>query len=234
MNESKIKYNFSKSSKIILIVLLILLVISIIIGASYAYYIITVSQTKQNVVTSSCINMSLTNEKNAIKLEKQFPILDSEGKKLTPYSFTITNTCDLFLSYKVNLEMLEGTTLNSKYVKVMVNNEATQNLANVPKNDTTYLSTSVESRTLAQGSLSNGDSVDYTLRIWMDEDTPLVDDAMNKSLLSKVIVTAEPSSYKPTDYVSTLHDAILVNEYQVKTTDNAISKITAKETPDFN
>ena len=51
---------------------------------------------------------------------------------------------------------------------------------------------------------------------------------------SKVVVTATVGTYKPSDYVTTLQDAILVNEYKVKTPDNAISKIAAKETPDFN
>ena len=63
-----------------------------------------------------------------IHLENAYPILDEEGKTLTPYSFTITNTCDLFASYTVNLEMLENTTLDSKYIRVMLNNEAIQNL----------------------------------------------------------------------------------------------------------
>ena len=67
--------------------------------------------------------MSLTNEKNDIHLTNAYPITNEEGKKLTPYSFTITNTCDLFASYTVNLEILEDNTLPTKYISSMVNNE---------------------------------------------------------------------------------------------------------------
>ena len=224
---------FKKHNKFILIFLGILLTLSVFVGVSYAYYMVTASQTNKNRLASSCISISLTNEKNDITLNNAYPITDSEGKKLTPYQFTITNTCDIFISYNVNLEMLEGTDLSSDYIKTMVNSEAPAILSSLDSASTT-IDKSTESRTLAQGSLGSGDSVDYALRLWMDENTPLNDETQDKSLISKIVVVAQPSTYKPVDYVSTLHDAILVNEYQVKDTANAINKINSKETPDFN
>ena len=222
-----------KHNKFILIFLGILLTLSVLIGVSYAYYMVTASQTNKNRLASSCISISLTNEKNDITLNNAYPITDSEGKKLTPYQFTITNTCNIFISYNVNLEMLEGTDLSADYIKTMVNSEAPYILSSLDSASTT-IDKSTESRTFAQGSLGSNDSVDYSLRLWMDENTPLNDETQDKSLISKIVVVAQPSTYKPSDYVTTLHDAILVNEYQVKTPDNAISKITSKETPDFN
>ena len=222
-----------KNNKFILIFLGILLTLSVLIGISYAYYMVTASQTNKNRLASSCLSISLTNEKNDITLNNAYPITDSDGKKLTPYQFTITNTCNIFISYNVNLEMLEGTDLSADYIKTMVNSEAPYILSSLDSASTT-IDKSTESRTLAQGSLGSNDSVDYSLRLWMDENTPLNDETQDKSLISKIVVVAQPSTYKPSDYVTTLHDAILVNEYQVKTTDNAISKITSKETPDFN
>ena len=224
---------FKKHNKFILIFLGILLTLSVLIGVSYAYYMVTASQTNKNRLASSCISISLTNEKNDITLNNAYPITDSEGKKLTPYQFTITNTCDIFISYNVNLEMLEGTDLSTDYIKTMINSEAPAVLSSLDS-ATTTIDKSTESRTLAQGSLGSNDSVDYALRLWMDENTPLNDETQDKSLISKIVVVAQPSTYKPVDYVSTLHDAILVNEYQVKDTANAINKINLKEIPDFN
>ena len=222
-----------KNKKILLIALGILLSLSFLVGVSYAYYMVTASQTNKNRLASSCISISLTNEKNDITLNNAYPITDSEGKKLTPYQFTITNTCDIFISYNVNLEMLEGTDLSTDYIKTMINSEAHAVLSSLDSASTT-IDKSTESRTLAQGSLGSGDSVDYALRLWMDENTPLNENTQDKSLISKIVVVAQPSTYKPSDYVTTLHDAILVNEYQVKDTANAINKINSKETPDFN
>ena len=224
---------FKKNNKFILIFLGILLTLSVLIGISYAYYMVTASQTNKNRLASSCISISLTNEKNDITLNNAYPITDSEGKKLTPYQFTITNTCNIFISYNVNLEMLEGTDLSADYIKTMVNSEAPYILSSLDSASTT-IDKSTESRTLAQGSLGSNDSVDYALRLWMDENTPLNENTQDKSLISKIVVVAQPSTYKPSDYVTTLHDAILVNEYQVKDTANAINKINSKETPDFN
>ena len=224
---------FKKHNKFILILLGILLTLSVLIGISYAYYMVTASQTNKNHLASSCISISLTNEKNDITLNNAYPITNSEGKKLNPYQFTITNTCNIFISYNVNLEMLEGTDLSTDYIKTMVNSEAPYILSSLDSASTT-IEKSTESRTLAHGSLGSNDSVDYSLRLWMDENTPLNSDTQDKSLISKIVVVAQPGTYKPSDYVTTLHDAILVNEYQVKDTANAINKINSKETPDFN
>ena len=219
--------------KIILPVLTILSMALILVGTSYAYWRFTYISDKTNIGKSKCLSIELTNQKNEISLTNTYPISDIEGKKLTPYSFTINNTCDTFISYDVNLEMLEGTTMNSKYMAVMINNEHKELLSNLDSANT-IMSSSVESRKLVSGSLGVGDSVDYTLRLWMDESVTLSDDAMNKNFTSKIVVTAQPSNYSPKEAgYDTLHDAILANEYQT-TPEKAIEKINAKGEPDLS
>ena len=219
--------------KIILPVFAILSIALILVGTSYAYWRFTYISDKTNIGKSKCLSIELTNQKNEISLTNTYPISDIEGKKLTPYSFTINNTCDTFISYDVNLEMLEGTTMNSKYMAVMINNEHKELLSSLDSANT-VMSSSVESRKLVSGSLGVGDSVDYTLRLWMDESVTLSDDAMNKNFTSKIVVTAQPSNYSPKDAgYDTLHDAILANEYQT-TPEKAIEKIKAKGEPDLS
>ena len=219
--------------KITLPVLTILSIALILVGTSYAYWRFTYISDKTNIGKSKCLSIELTNQKNEISLTNTYPISDIEGKKLTPYSFTINNTCDTFISYDVNLEMLEGTTMNSKYMAVMINNEHKELLSNL-ESANTVMSSSVESRKLVSGSLGVGDSIDYTLRLWIDESVTLSDDAMNKNFTSKVVVTAQPSNYSPKEAgYDTLHDAILANEYQT-TPEKAIEKIEAKRTPDLS
>ena len=141
-------------------------------GVSYAYYMVSVSQTNKNIVKSSCLNLSISNEENVIKLEKQIPIMNEEGKKLTPYTFTINNTCNSFIAYSLNLEELEGSTLSSKYIMTMVNGKAYVNMANMASLMSTdnYYANSVESRVLVTGSLGPNASIDYSLRLWIDEE----------------------------------------------------------------
>ncbi len=219
-----------KKNNVLLIGLILILVLAI--GLSYGYYLLSKVQENNNIAGSKCFNLEFTNEKNAINLDNMYPISDEEGRKLTPYSFTITNTCDMLDGYTVNMEMLEGTTLNSKYLDVMINNEEIKLLTNYESTNT-VIAGSTESRILAKGTLAYNDSVDYTVRFWMDKDVEDTE-SMNKLFKSKIVISATPSSWNPKDAgYDTLHDAILANEYQTTPTD-AISKIEAKGTPDLS
>ena len=223
----------SKKKKIILI-MVILLVMMTVIGVSYAYWLLTFSSHNPSKLVTSCLSLSLTNEKNDINLTKAYPISDAEGKKLTPYSFTITNTCDLFLSYTVNLEILNESTMPYKYIKAMVNNEAIAKLKDLEDTQTT-LDNASSSKVLFKGTLGSGDSVDYNIRLWMDEDVTVSDtDSMNTTFLSKVTIGAQRSTYIPSEQgYTTLADAILANEYQT-TPEISKQKIAAKQAPDFS
>ena len=206
------------------------------IGFSYSMWNMSVSQDTSNVIatTSECFNIELTNQSNAINLENAYPISNEKGKKLTPFTFTVKNTCDMFLSYTVSLESLKGSTLNSKFIDVMVNNEAVTRLSEYETTETVN-NESVEARILAKGSLSKDDSNDYSLRLWIDYDTTMEDlDNETKVLKAKVVIKAVPSNWDPvSEGYTTLHDAILANEYQT-TPAKAVEKIKAKGTPDFS
>ena len=228
---------FSKDNpnkKKIFIIMGILIVLLGTIGISYAYWILTYTQTGVNKVAASCFSLSLTNEKNNINLSNAYPILDEDGKKLTPYSFTITNTCDLFASYTVNLEMLEDNTMPLKYINSMLNNESVTKLSALEDAKTT-IKGAVASKTLVKGALGAGDSVDYNLRLWIAEDVTVENtDSMNTLFTSKVVVVGSVSNYSPVEQgYTTLANAILANEYQT-TPEISKQKIAAKQTVDFS
>ena len=117
--------HISTSKKIVLSVLEILLILSLLVGVSYAYYMVSVFQTNKNVVKSSCLN----------------------------------------------LEELDGSTLASKYIMTMVNDKNYVNMASLSSTNN-YYANSVKSRVLAAGSLGPNASINYSLRLWMDEETP--------------------------------------------------------------
>ena len=219
-----------KKSKISIFIIGLVIVLAS-IGLSYAYWKTTIMGDKGNNVTSGCFNIEMINQKDEITLGSTFPITDAEGLKLKPFSFTLKNTCTIFAHYYVNMEMLEGTTLNSKFVAVRVNNEAINTLDTYKVANTT-INTSTESRTIAEGYLGADEEVDYTVSFWMDEDVTINDDVMNKVFKSKVVVVSEPGNYSPvTAGYTKLGDAILANEYQT-TPAIAKTKIAAKQTVD--
>ena len=213
-------------------IVLVVSVILMLIGLSYGYFFIRKNQENNNVAGSECFKLEFSNESEAINLSNMYPISDEEGKKQVPYSFTITNTCDMLASYTVNMEMLEGTTLNSKYLDVLVNNEEIKLLSTYDATDT-VIANSTESRILTKGTLAYNDSADYTVRFWMDKDVEDIE-SMNKYFSSKIVVVATPSTWDSTSAgYNTLHDAILANEYQ-STPEKAIEKIKAKGNPDLS
>ena len=223
-----------KKKNILFISVSLVLILLLGIGISYSMWNITTSQDTTNTAYTKCFDVSITSQKNSIALENAYPITDEQGKKLTAFSFTITNTCDIFASYTVNLESLKGTTLNSNFLKVMLNNEELKLLSSYETTDIVNTG-SIESHIMAKGSLGSGDSEDYTLRLWIDYDTTLEDlDNEIKTFKSKIVVKAQPSTWNPIkEGYTTLHDAILANEYQT-TPAIAKTKIANKQEVDLS
>ena len=85
--------------------------------------------------------------------------------------------------------MLEGTTLANEYVKVMLQDNEPVNLATLDDGLKSNKN-SVSSKLLGVYSLEGLKEEEFSLRIWMDEDTPLVEDAMNKAMYSKIVINA--------------------------------------------
>ena len=192
-----VKNKFFNKKFFLPVVATLLVVICAIIGLSYAYWRITYKQNDFNTLGVRCFDVTLTNEENDIRLENASPITDEEGNGLTPYTFTITNTCDTYAYYQVNLEdiLQEGVTkrLSHDYIKVSLDGGTPQNYSKYPQAEPTLENADYSAR-LTSGTLapagSEGDSRSYALRLWMDYDTPPLPETMNASFYSKISVVA--------------------------------------------
>jgi hypothetical protein len=207
-------------------VLGISVMIILVIGVSYAYWHVTKSQEEINQIASGCLDIELVSNSKEIKLENAYPILNSEGVKLAPYTFTITNTCSIFLSYELTLNMLLESTLNSRYIAAVLDQNNVKKLSEYEEVEP--LTGYQESRVLQRGFLASNESETYDLRLWMDESVTIEDTAaMNTIFQGKIAVTAVPSQYR------TLADTILQNEYPSLSVEQAKNEIKRKEEPDF-
>ncbi len=177
-----------------------------VIGVTYAFWMLRLAQTDENNIASSCFEVTLTNEGAAIHLDKAYPILDSDGEQLEPYTFTITNTCDAYAGYQINLESLSksGDTpipvsdrLSAQYLKVKINEVDTEGIISIlGANDvvTETLNDAYESHKLMTGYLgpagTENASKDFELRLWLDGALTMEDtEAMNKKFVSKITIT---------------------------------------------
>ena len=230
-NDKRTNTKSARKYPTLFLVLTITLMGLITIGVSYAYWQFTKIDEKTNNASSGCFDMELLNQENEINLTNAYPITDEQGLKLKPFSFTIHNNCSIFSHYYVNLEALEGTTLDSKWVATKVNSEEIKTLDQYAT-ATTRIEGSVNSHTIGEGYLGADDSIDYSVSFWMDEDATIDDDVMNKIFKSKIVIVSEPGNYDPVSAgYSKLGEAILANEYQT-TPEITKTKIAAKQTVD--
>ena len=172
MSYSGRKGEYMKNKKIILCILGILLVFSILIGLSYAYWLTTNSQENSNIAKAGCFDTQFIENSGAINLDSVYPISDSQGTKLTPFSFTIKNTCNYDANYQINLETLSST-LKLKNIRVKLSDNDSNLLTNFSTN--TKVLESTDSRLLTSGTLNSGSSKTFELRVWLDKDTTLDD-----------------------------------------------------------
>ncbi len=209
MNSKKKKYVIIASICVILL---------IVIGVTYAYWTTTQVQKDQNVINTDCLRISYTNKTDAtgFTLEKAFPISDGDGRALDGYTFTIKNECNTYVNYTVNMESLKLTAdgnvstddvnyedkqVDINYINTTLNDGAVLELggykptSTLLKKDDTNTATAYDTRELETGALGpkgeGNDSIDYTLRMWLDSETP--DSEMSKTYKGKISVWATPT-----------------------------------------
>lgn len=172
----------------------LVLIILLGIGVSYSMWSVSVSQDTNNTAYTECFDLSITNKENNISLDNAYPISNDKGKSLTPYTFTVTNTCDITAQYNINLEVLNNSTLASEFIDVMF--EGNINLLSSYDSTDKVNTSSIESRKLTTGILKSRESKDYSLRLWIDYNTTL-EDLNNeiKTFKSKIVVVGKPISY---------------------------------------
>ena len=94
-------------------ILSILIALILVVTTTSITYAIWSSKhvTESNIVQSGCLNIEYKNLSDAIDIRRVGP-----GYNDGRYVFSITNTCNTAINYQVNLETLEGSTLDSSYI----------------------------------------------------------------------------------------------------------------------
>jgi hypothetical protein len=179
----------SKRKKIILTILMSLIGIVVIVGISYAYILFTAKQKISNLVTSSCVKVEIEDITDAIYLEDVYPISDADGLKTNPYTFKVTNKCNVGVDYQVNLDVLDSENrIASKNIAIKFSDMDKQLLSAYEDVTDDTLTEAVERRKLVTGSLSAKESVTYSLQLWLDENAG--NDAQDGIFESKIVVLA--------------------------------------------
>ena len=189
----------SKTKKITLGVIGVLLIFSLVIGISYAAWRLTLTQTNQNTLASSCFDITFE-EENPILLENTFPMYDEDGKTLTPYTFTITNNCSAYATYQIQLEIMNTSTLKDEYLKIMID-EKNPVILNTLQSGEKTLSEASRAYIIDNNALDVNEEKTYNIRVWLDENvTTETEGVQNSNWSAKITINAQYSDRLPTDY----------------------------------
>jgi hypothetical protein len=155
-----------KKKKFILYLVAILVVV-VILGSSYAFWVITVEQKNENLVNSQCFKLSFLESTNAISLLEGYPMSDEDGSSLTPYTFQIKNECSAKAKYTLRLEIDDTTTMNEKYLKSRLNTKSIRKISELEETEPT-LENAKKSYKLGEFIINGNSEEEYELRIWID------------------------------------------------------------------
>lgn len=183
----KIKYN-TKSWIIILVTVLLLITV---LSTSYAVFTVRNVGKKTYLLTVGTLDFKISNEDNSIRLFNAYPMSDSDGKQLTPYVFTLTNTGTLKEYYKVSLVLDEEKRNDCTDCEFLDSNKIRFSLSIDGTNNS--VRTLSDNTVLDVGSLEKGEERNYKLNLWLGEDATIEEE--NKYYYGKIKVEASQEEY---------------------------------------
>ncbi len=180
------KFKSNQKSVAYLGVITMLTLFTIITSFSYALLTKDVVGERHYSMQFGKFDLSMQGEENSIQLMNAYPMTDEEGKALTPYKFTITNTGDYEEEYRVLLiEDEEGkascsgcTFLNPNKLRYEVTIDG---IAQTPR--AAYTTT-----VLDRGVLTSNQTKSYELKVWLNYDATIEEE--NKYYYGKIKVEA--------------------------------------------
>ena len=169
----KYKYKTNKK-KILSITLTAVGIACLIIGSSMAYLIFEAEGTTQTI-SAGTLQLSFSNEGEAITLNNAVPQTDEQGLENTSYTVTLTNTGTIKSYYELSLS--NNCTVGNSYTidstsvtaDVCIPNDYIKIGVKIGTND--FVIKAGTSKLLT-GYLEANGSISFELKIWLDESTP--------------------------------------------------------------
>lgn len=173
----------NKNYKMMLNIFAIILGMGIILGVSYAIFRTRDVADKTNVIQTGDFGLEITNESaDGISVTNALPMTFEEGMKTTPYTFTLTNTGDYDVAYKLGLEAFSDSTMPSSAVRYLLIKGDATDISGLTNENTKLVSQAVEETVtdennqtktvyyIETGTIKSQASQNYTLYMWIDYD----------------------------------------------------------------
>ena len=178
----------------------LLVIVLCIIGVSFAWFGLYLSQSEDNTLASrTCFNTTLTEDTSKISLTDAFPIIDEDGLKQTPFTFTIKNNCNSYVKVYITIdstyrESTSSSYLKDNYMKVNISPKGTTASKSVILGSQTLtdLENNKEGYIIVSTGLKANEEKSYDLRIWMDSSVT-TEQGLNKNWSGKIVVVSNAS-----------------------------------------
>ena len=176
----------------------LLLSVLCIIGVSYAWFRLYLSQSENNRIASrTCFSTTLTEKTSKIDLTEAVPESDENGLRETPFTFTLKNNCTGYIRAYITIDSAYRTSTSTSYLKdnkIKVNISPTGTTLNpsslLTDKELIELEGSRLGYSIIDVGLNSNEEKTFDLRVWMDSSTT-VDEGLNKTWEGKIVVLTE-------------------------------------------
>ena len=169
------------------IIIAVVIILILLLGIAYAYLRTTLEGQEEYVIRAGTLDLVL-DEGNELTLEKQIPIEDEEGMSLDGFTFSLTNNGNIGSDYTIYLDDIALNEGESRIPDSSIRYSLTKNDDVIgPKALTTMGSD--PNRRVDFGTIGVDETINYTLRIWIDYDAT-TSDASGKTFKGKLRVVA--------------------------------------------
>lgn len=235
--EEKKLDSYGKIAKVLLVTVLVVALL----GISYAVFKTVAHGEKTNELTVGMVGLQIVDENSSgITLDNTVPVTEEEGIANTAYTFSLTNTGDYTMNYKLGLELTDDTTMPASSVRYVLTKDGVDGVSSILGTivpEYVYDSDTNTSKIvyyLEAGQIASNVTYDYALKIWIDYNASLESNGMKFSARARADGQAVSNTSSPwtldnkqalrtpiDDQISTMYSHTLKDqtEYAYKLTD---------------
>ena len=176
-----------KKKKIIILSIVIIGLLLIVTGVTYSILSFKVEGNEINIVQAGILKIDI-NENEPVTLLEAYPISTDRGMEGEPYTFTVSNTGDIDAIYRIYLDDVEL----DPGIERLSDSSIRYSLMKDGKFQTDTVAdllSSREDRIIDNGAIYPGETFNYELRMWIDEDVG--NEEQGKAFKGKIRIEGE-------------------------------------------
>ena len=187
-----------KNNKKIIIIGIVIIVL-LLIGVAFAYLTTTLHGEKEYLVRVGSLGLRLE-EGNELTLSSQIPLEDKDGMSLDGFNFSLVNEGNIETDYTIYLDDIPLDEGETRMPDSAIRYSLTRNDVVGDADDLSNMGVN-PNRVVDSGSIAVDETINYTLRIWIDYDATS-EDAGGKTFKGKLrVVATQPVGEKVSDVV---------------------------------